>query len=87
MTVLVTGATGFIGRRLVRRLLETHGADAIVCLVKAPAAPPEAGALEWYRTLGLRLMEGDLTRQPVCADRRIQSVGAPNALREDQTSG
>ena len=67
MTVLVTGATGFIGRRLVRRLIETHGADAIVCLVKAPASPLEAAALEAYRSRGLRLLEGDLVRQPVCA--------------------
>ena len=68
MTVLVTGATGFIGRRLVRRLIETHGADAIVCLVKAPATPAEAEALDQYRTIGLRLLEGDLARQPVCAE-------------------
>jgi nucleoside-diphosphate-sugar epimerase len=68
MTVLVTGATGFIGRRLVRRLIETHGANAIVCLVKAPAAPLEAEALESYRSQGLRLIEGDLIDQPVCAE-------------------
>ena len=35
MSVLVTGATGFIGRRLVRRLLATHGTDVIVCLAGA----------------------------------------------------
>ena len=68
MTVLVTGATGFIGRRLVRRLLETHGADAIVCLVKEPATPLEAEALGSYRSRGLRLIEGDLVSQPVCAE-------------------
>ena len=67
MTVLVTGATGFIGRRLVRRLLETNGADAIVCLVKAPATLLEGEALESYRSTGLRLIEGDLVSQPVCA--------------------
>lgn len=67
MIVLVTGATGFIGRRLVRRLLATHGAGAIVCLVKPPATPLEAEALESYRAIGIRLLEGDLTHQPVCA--------------------
>jgi dihydroflavonol-4-reductase len=67
MTILVTGATGFIGRRLMRRLLATHGADAIVCLVKAPVTTLEAEALELYRTSGIRLLEGDLTREPVCA--------------------
>jgi UDP-glucose 4-epimerase len=68
MTVLVTGATGFIGRRLMRRLLEAHGAASIVCLVKAPATPPEAEALELYRSRGVRLLDGDLLNQPVCAE-------------------
>ncbi len=30
---MVTGATGFIGRRLVRRLVQVYGADAVTCLV------------------------------------------------------
>ena len=68
MTVLVTGATGFIGRRLLRRLLDLHGAGAIVCLVKAPATPLEVEALELYRSRGIRLVEGDLTRQPVSTE-------------------
>ena len=38
MRSLVTGATGFIGQRLVRRLLQTHGAASIFCLLLAPAA-------------------------------------------------
>jgi nucleoside-diphosphate-sugar epimerase len=67
MTTLVTGATGFIGRRVVRRLIERDGPDAIVCLVKPPATPLEAEALDSYRARGIRLLEGDLLNQPVCA--------------------
>jgi len=42
---LVTGATGFIGRRVVRRLLADFGAQAVSCLVKAPVTPLESVAL------------------------------------------
>ena len=74
MTVLVTGATGFIGRRLVRRLIETHGAASIVCLVKAPATPLEAEALESYRAMGMRLIDGDLLDGPCAPSRRRVST-------------
>ena len=57
---LVTGATGFIGRRVVRRLLADFGPQAVVCLVKAPMTPLEAAALESFRLGGVRLIEGDL---------------------------
>jgi nucleoside-diphosphate-sugar epimerase len=39
-----------------------------VCLVKAPATPLEAEALESFRRRGLRLLDGDLVSQPVCAE-------------------
>src|SRR6185295_18553313 len=65
MTTLVTGATGFIGRRLVRQLIEIAGPEAVVCLVKPPATPLEAEALEAFRARGVRILEGDLLNQPV----------------------
>jgi uncharacterized protein YbjT (DUF2867 family) len=46
---LVTGATGFIGRRVVRQLLADFGPQAVVCLVKPPVTPLEAAALESFR--------------------------------------
>jgi nucleoside-diphosphate-sugar epimerase len=33
MQILVTGGTGFIGRRLMKRLVRTHGPDEITCLI------------------------------------------------------
>ncbi|HMF99056.1 MAG TPA: NAD(P)-dependent oxidoreductase [Vicinamibacterales bacterium] len=76
MTTLVTGATGFIGRRLVRRLVELDGPDAVVCLVKPPANPLESDALASLRARGIRLVDGDLRNQPVSttAPPRVQRV-------------
>lgn len=65
MTFLVTGATGFIGRRLVRRLLQTYPATSITCLVKSAATPLEANSLETFHDAGVRLVEGDLVGQPI----------------------
>jgi nucleoside-diphosphate-sugar epimerase len=62
---LITGATGFIGRRVVRQLLDACGSQQIVCLVKPPATPLEAEALEAFRASGVRLIEGDLMRPSV----------------------
>jgi nucleoside-diphosphate-sugar epimerase len=67
MITLVTGATGFIGRRLVRRLIELDGPSAVVCVVKPPATALEVEALEAFRARGLRLLDGDLLNQPVSA--------------------
>ena len=66
--LLVTGGTGFIGRRLVRRLVADFGSGSIVCLVKAAVTPIEAEALDTYRRLGLRLIEGDLLNDPVSSE-------------------
>ena len=59
-TFLITGATGFLGRRLVERLLALHPPDRIVCLVKAPNGPLEADALARFRAHGVRIIDGDL---------------------------
>jgi nucleoside-diphosphate-sugar epimerase len=65
--ILVTGATGFIGRRLMRRLIAEFGAASIACLVKPGAMPFESAALESYRADGVRLIEGDLLHDPVAS--------------------
>ena len=67
MKALVTGGTGFIGRRLVRQLVAQYGVDGVTCLVKPPVTPFEAEALERFRSQGLRLIEGDLMARPVAA--------------------
>ena len=66
--VLVTGATGFIGRRLVRRLMTEMAPASIVCLVKPPATRLEATALESFRTAGVRLVDGNLLNRPVSGE-------------------
>lgn len=68
MKALVTGGTGFIGRRLVRQLVAQYGVGGVACLVKPPVTPFEAEALERFRSQGLRLIEGDLMARPVAAE-------------------
>jgi len=67
MKALVTGGTGFIGRRLVRQLVAQYGVDAVACLVKPPVTPLEAAALDAFRGQGLQLIEGELMARPVAA--------------------
>jgi nucleoside-diphosphate-sugar epimerase len=60
-TFLVTGATGFIGRRLVDLLVARHGAGAVVCLVlPARRAPGERVVAANLRASGVEVIEGDL---------------------------
>jgi len=51
--VLVTGASGFIGRRLVQRLIELG--DRVSCLVRATSC------IEDLRSAGAQLVTGDVT--------------------------
>lgn len=67
MIALVTGPTGFIGRRLVQRLVERFGPASVIAFVKDAATPLEAEALQRYRAAGLHLIDGDLVKQPVAA--------------------
>jgi UDP-glucose 4-epimerase len=66
---LVTGCLGFIGRRLVDRLVSRFGPRSTVCLTRGPSTPTEARALSVQRALGLRVIEADLLDDPVSADR------------------
>jgi nucleoside-diphosphate-sugar epimerase len=60
VTLLITGATGFIGRHLIRRLLRDHPPGAIVCLVKIPDSQHELDAVAALCSMGVRVIEGDL---------------------------
>jgi dihydroflavonol-4-reductase len=64
--VLVTGATGFIGRRMMRHLLGRFDPADVTCLIRvADRKPEEREAAAAYRALGVHIVEGDLVRQGV----------------------
>lgn len=65
MRILVTGATGFIGRHLVARVLHEVPQAEVICLVKPPANDSELAALAAIRHAGLRVIEGDLNEPGV----------------------
>lgn len=62
--VLVTGSTGFIGRRLVGRLVSQFGPRAITCLSNRPSTTLQANALQTQRGLGVRMIDVDLIDEP-----------------------
>jgi thioester reductase-like protein len=63
MSAFVTGGTGFIGRRLVRRLLEREG-QAIFLLVYQPTAELVAALNEFWGAGAERvtMIEGDISK-------------------------
>jgi nucleoside-diphosphate-sugar epimerase len=64
MHILVTGWSGFIGRALLRRLVDRFGAASIVGLAREPANDAEAEAERWARAAGVRLIRADLCDSP-----------------------
>lgn len=59
--ILVTGATGFIGRRLIVQLVECYGRAEIVCLVRPVCdSPKEQSGRENLERLGLAVVEADI---------------------------
>lgn len=65
MKILVTGGSGFIGRRLMLQLIDRFGAEAITCLAHTSSKPREAEAIDGFARAGVRIVHGDLTRTPV----------------------
>jgi len=72
---LVTGGTGFIGRRVVSQLVAEYPASEIVCLVKRSAIPAEIDTLARIQAAGIRVIEGDLD------DPKVSREAAPHAER------
>jgi dihydroflavonol-4-reductase len=62
VNILVTGASGFVGRRLVERLLETRPEDKIAALLLPSEAVPEAFAGK------IDILRGDLRDQGAVRD-------------------
>lgn len=66
--VLVTGATGFIGRRLLMQLVRRFGARSIACLVHQAELGTEKLRRATLSHEGVRLIPGDLTEPSVAAE-------------------
>jgi UDP-glucose 4-epimerase len=60
MKFLVTGATGFVGSNLINALVAAHGADSVTAMAHEELSKREQERLETLRTLGVRLVRGDL---------------------------
>lgn len=62
---LVTGATGFVGQRMIRFLLGQIDPSHIACLIQPPADEKHRRAVARLRDWGVTLIEGDLDRPEV----------------------
>jgi UDP-glucose 4-epimerase len=58
--IIVTGATGFIGRRVVARLVAEYPGREVVCLVRDAETPLELSGREVLARLGVRTLKVDL---------------------------
>jgi nucleoside-diphosphate-sugar epimerase len=67
-SILVTGATGFIGRSLVRRLVAERPPGTIACLIRIADDPGERAAQAALEASGARLIACDLTQPFVCRE-------------------
>src|SRR5512145_2079997 len=86
MKAFVTGGTGFIGGRLIRRLRDRG--DDVVALVRSPAKAAD------LRDLGVELVQGDLSSDQAIRNGvrgcdavfhvgAVYKVGIPASERED----
>lgn len=65
MTALVTGYPGFIGKRLVRRLLDDHADAIVICLVDEPRkadADADVARLDPGQRARVRIVLGDVRK-------------------------
>src|SRR6185295_11399341 len=58
--ILVTGGTGFIGKRLMNYLTKQENPKDIVCLVHDHSSSMEDAGREYLKSLGVRLIPVDL---------------------------
>ena len=58
--IVVSGATGFIGRRVVGELVKKNRPEGILCLVWKKNNHREQAGRKWLRRVGVKLKEIDL---------------------------
>src|SRR2546429_9464963 len=74
--ILVTGASGFIGRRVVRHLLD-YGFRKVRCFVRPSADPARVKSLSALCRDGahVEIMSGNLLRREECAAAAQEAAG------------
>lgn len=73
MKVLITGWSGFIGRALRARLVETYGAGSLIYLARPAADANEAALIAGFEAAGSTVITADL-RQPVVSEKPLPRV-------------